>query len=119
MGALIWISQQGVNIVYAVIEDSGQQFRVSQGDVLNVDLRELPEDAKQIEFDRVLLVAGEDGTQVGTPLVQGAKVLGDIVDAEAKGPKVQHYYWRRRKASKRKVGHRQKYISVRIAAINV
>lgn len=105
--------------MYAVIEDSGQQFRVSQGDVLNVDLRELPEDAKQIEFDRVLLVSGEDGTQVGTPLVPGAKVLGDIVDAHAKGPKVRHYYWRRRKASKRKVGHRQKYISVRIASINL
>jgi len=81
--------------VYAVIEDSGSQFRVSEGDVLNVDLRELAEDTKEIEFDRVLLVSGE----------------------EVKGPKVHIYKLRRRKASRRKTGHRQKYVQVRVAKI--
>ncbi len=104
--------------MYAVIEDSGQQFRVSEGDELNVDLRELAEDATEIKFDRVLLVSGENGTQVGTPLVKNATVVADIIDPEAKGLKVYSYYWRRRKASKRKTGHRQKYISVRISKIN-
>ena len=103
--------------MYAVIEDSGQQFRVSEGDELNVDLRDLAENATEIEFDRVLLISGEDGTQVGTPLVKNAKVTAEIVDAEAKGQKIHSYYWRRRKASKRKTGHRQKYISVRISKI--
>ena len=104
--------------MYAVIEDSGQQFRVSEGDELNVDLRDLAENATEIEFDRVLLVSGEGGTQVGTPLVKNAKVLAEIVDPEVKGKKVYSYYWRRRKASKKKTGHRQKYISVRISKIN-
>ena len=81
--------------MYAVIEDSGSQFRVSEGDVLNVDLRELAEDTKEIEFDRVLLVSGE----------------------EVKGPKVHIYKLRRRKASRRKTGHRQKYVQVRVAKI--
>jgi len=103
--------------VYAVIEDSGQQFRVSEGDVLDVDLRELPADAKQMEFGRVLLVGGEGVLKVGAPLVEGAKVLADVVEAEAKGPKVHIYHWRRRKASRRKTGHRQKYIRVRVAKI--
>ena len=103
--------------MYAIIEDSGQQFRVSEGDLLNVDLRDLPEDASEIEFPSVLLVSGGDDVKVGTPLVEGAKVVGEIVDPEAKGPKVHIYHLRRRKASRRKTGHRQKYLSVRIKQI--
>ena len=103
-------------MVYAVIEDSGTQFRVSQGDVLNVDLRDVPEDASEIEFDRVLLVGGDD-VKVGTPLVKGAKVVAEILAAEAKGPKMHVYHWRRRKNSRRKIGHRQRYCQVRIKEI--
>ena len=103
--------------MYAVIEDSGQQFRVSEGDVLNVDLREMAEEATEIEFDRVLLVSGADDVKVGTPLVAGAKVVGEIVERLAKGPKVHIYHWRRRKDSRRKIGHRQKYVQVRITQI--
>ena len=65
--------------MYAVIEDSGQQFRVCEGDVLNVDLRDLAEDVGEIEFDRVLLVSGDGNVSVGTPVVAGAKVLAEIV----------------------------------------
>jgi len=103
--------------VYAVIEDSGQQFRVSEGDVLNVDLRQLPEDAKEIEFDRVLLVSDAGKVKVGTPLVEKAKVVAEIVSPLAKGPKLHVYRLRRRKASRRKTGHRQKYVTVRISRI--
>ncbi|MFP4054182.1 MAG: 50S ribosomal protein L21 [Phycisphaerae bacterium] len=103
--------------MYAVIEDSGQQFRVSEGDVLNVDIRDLADDASEIEFDRVLLVSGDDDVKVGTPLVEGAKVVAEILDPELKGKKVQSYYWRRRKASKKKVGHRQKYLKVKVSQI--
>jgi large subunit ribosomal protein L21 len=103
--------------VYAVIEDSGQQFRVSEGDVLNVDLRDLAEGAEEIEFDRVLLVSGDGDIRVGTPLVDGAKVIGEVVADEVKGPKLQVAQWRRRKGSRRKVGHRQRYLQVRITRI--
>ncbi|HUS92720.1 MAG TPA: 50S ribosomal protein L21 [Phycisphaerae bacterium] len=103
--------------MYAVIEDSGQQFRVSEGDVLNVDLRDLAEDVREIEFDRVLLISGEGDVKVGTPLVEGAKVVAEVVEPEVKGPKVHIYRWRRRKDSRRKTGHRQKYVQVRVARI--
>ncbi len=103
--------------MYAVIEDSGRQFRVNEGDVLDVDLRELDDDAKEITFDRVLLVSDEGDAKIGTPLVDGASVVGEILDEEVKGPKVHTYKWRRRKASKKKTGHRQKYIRVRISSI--
>ena len=103
--------------MYAIIEDSGQQFRVAEGDVLDVDLVDVADDGKNIEFDRVLLVGVEGDVKIGTPLVDGAKVLAEVVDAEAKGPKVHIYRWRRRKASRRKTGHRQKYTKVRITKI--
>ena len=103
--------------MYAIIEDSGQQFRVSEGDVVDVDLRELPDKATEVQFDRVLLISGDDSVKVGTPLVEGAKVTAAIVDPLAKGPKIHHYYWRRRKGSRRKTGHRQKYLRVKITGI--
>jgi large subunit ribosomal protein L21 len=74
--------------MYAIIEDSGQQFKVSEGDVLRVDLRDLAEDAKDIEFGRVLLLAEEGNVRVGRPLVDGAKVQAEILDPLAKGEKV-------------------------------
>ena len=104
--------------MYAVIEDSGQQFRVSEGDEFEVDLRELAEDAKDLKFERVLLVSDEKGTRVGTPFVIGATVEAEILDPFVKGEKVYHYHLRRRKASRRKTGHRQKYIRIRVTKIN-
>ena len=103
--------------MYAVIEDSGQQFRVSEGDVLNVDLRELAEGTKEIAFDRVLLVGDGGSVKVGTPLVEGAKVVADIIEPKVKGPKVFAVHFRRRKASRKKTGHRQKYTRVKITKI--
>ena len=103
--------------MYAVICTGGKQYRVAEGDVLRVDLREIAEGVKEIEFPRVLLVSGEGGVRVGQPLVDGAKVLAEVVNPIAKGEKVHIYYWRRRKHSRSKVGHRQKYVEVRISKI--
>ena len=103
--------------MYAIIEDSGSQFRVSEGDVLNVDLRELPEGSTTIEFGRVLLVSGENGVKVGAPLVDGAKVVAQIVDGLAAGPKLHHWYFNAKKHSRRKIGHRQHYVQVKISQI--
>jgi len=103
--------------VYAVIEDSGQQFRVSEGDVLDVDLRDLPAEASEVEFDRVLLTSDDNDVRVGTPLVEGAKVVAEVVEAQHKGPKLHIYHLRRRKNSRRKTGHRQRYLRVRVKQI--
>ena len=89
--------------MYAVIEDSGRQFRVSEGDVLTVDLRDLEDEVTSLVFDRVLLVADGDDVRLGTPLVDGASVAADVVNPEMKGKKVYSYKLRRRKASRRGV----------------
>jgi len=103
--------------VYAVIEDSGQQFRVQEGDVLDVDLRDLAEGQTEIEFDRVLLVSGEKKLSVGTPVVSGAKVVAEVVDPMVKGKKVYVSQFRRRKDSRRRIGHRQKFMQIRVKQI--
>ena len=105
--------------MYAVIEDSGQQFQVQEGDVLEVDLRDLAEDQTEIEFDRVLLVSGDGSVNVGTPVVAGAKVLAEIVAPLVKGEKVFISQFRRRKDSRRRIGHRQKFMQVRVKKIVV
>lgn len=78
---------------------------------------DLAEGVKQITFDRVLLVSGEGGVKVGTPLVDRAKVVAEIVEPQVKGEKIHIYKLRRRKAYRRKIGHRQKYLRVRVTEI--
>jgi len=101
--------------MYAIIEDSGTQFRVEEGQILKIDLREAAEGAK-VTFDRVLLVADEKGVRIGKPLVEGAKVTAEVL-GEMKGPKLEIVKVRRRKSSRRHTGHRQKYLKVRVTAI--
>jgi len=103
--------------MYAVIEDSGRQLKVSEGETLLVDLRDAaPGD--RVEFDRVLLWSGPDGCRVGTPYLPQARVLA-LVEAEVKGPKVVSFKYRRRENYRRKVGHRQRYLRVRVTEIVV
>ena len=101
--------------MYAIIEDSGQQFRVQEGDEIEVDTRQA-EPGSAITFDRVVLIGGGKETLVGKPHVEGANVAGEVL-GQTKGPKHEVYKFKRRKKSRRHVGHRQKFLSVRITKI--
>jgi large subunit ribosomal protein L21 len=101
--------------MYAIIEDSGAQFRVEKGQELDIDCRDAQQGAT-VTFDRVLLVADEKGIRVGRPVVEGAKVTAEVV-ADVKGPKVEIVKVRRRKSSRRHTGHRQPYLRVRVTEI--
>ena len=104
--------------MYAVIEDSGTQFKVAEGECVDVDLREAAV-GDVIEFDKVLFCSGENGTKIGAPYLADAKVRGAVED-EVKARKVISYKFRRRKAnSSKKIGHRQRYLRVRITEIVV
>src|SRR5690348_8963646 len=81
--------------MYAIIEDSGTQFKVTTGDTIRID-RKVGEGEKTVTFDRVLLVAGEGTPKVGAPLLGGATVTADVV-REVKGPKVDTIKHKRRK----------------------
>ena len=102
--------------MYAIIEEGGRQHKVTSGDTLQID-REVSPDDKTVTFDRVLLVGGEGEPRVGTPVVTGVTVTADVL-GPTKGPKVRSVKYKRRKGYHKTIGHRQKYVSVRVTAIN-
>ena len=102
--------------MYAIIEDSGTQFKVTTGDTIRID-RQVGDGDKTVTFDRVLFVGGEGEPKIGAPLVSGATVTAEVIGAE-KGPKIDTVKHKRRKGYYKKIGHRQKYTAVKISAIN-
>ena len=106
--------------MFAIIEESGSQRRVENGEEILIDLYEggAAEAGSTITFDRVLLVGGEGDARIGQPYVSGASVTGEIVDPVVKGDKLYIYKFRPKKGYKRKTGHRQRYTSVKITGIN-
>ena len=106
--------------MYAVIEDSGTQIRVAPGDVIDIDLRDLGAKKKKIKFDRVLVVGDDEGdsaASVGTPYVDGASVTAEVLE-EIKGQKIDVIKFKRRKGYRRKTGHRQRYLRIKIQKID-
>ena len=61
--------------MYAVIEHGSKQYKVSQGDIIDIELSEVSPNATTIELDRVLLVSDGENIKVGTPYLDGAKVI--------------------------------------------
>ncbi len=101
--------------MYAVIKTGGKQYRVSANDVLDIERLDGEAGAK-IEFSDVLMVGEGESVKVGAPLVDGAKVTGEIVEPK-RGQKIIIFKKRRRKNSRRKNGHRQDLTKVRITDI--
>ena len=102
--------------MYAIFRDGGRQYRVQEGEILFVDLRN-EEPGSTIQFPEVLAIESGPGDFVcGTPLVDGAQVEAEVL-GEAKGPKVIFHRFRKRKNSHSRRGHRQRYTKVRIGKI--
>ena len=100
--------------MYAVIVSGGKQYRVSQGDVIYVEKLDQEVDST-VSFD-VLMMGNDEGVQVGTPVLEGAKVVGKVV-AQVKGEKTMIYKYKSKKNYHRRAGHRQTYTKVEITAI--
>ncbi|MEM9109457.1 MAG: 50S ribosomal protein L21 [Planctomycetota bacterium] len=102
--------------MYAVIEDSGTQIKVSEGDIIKIDTRELAEDADTLTFDKVMLVGGEGEAKIGAPYVTGATVEADILE-EGRDDKIDIWKKKRRKGYVRHKGHRQGFVRVKVTGI--
>ena len=101
--------------MYAVIKTGGKQYRVEQGATIRVE--KLPGDkGSKVEISDVLLVGDGETVKVGKPTIPGAKVSGEIV-AQELGEKLLVFKFRRRKAYRRKNGHRQQYTALKITEI--
>ena len=105
--------------MYAIIRSGGKQYRVTEGDRLQVERDVLGSaDQDKVTFSEVLLVGG-DQPKVGNPTVQGASVVATVV-GETRGDKIIVFKRKRRKNhTKRKHGHRQDVVEVRIDSINL
>jgi large subunit ribosomal protein L21 len=104
------------NTIYAVVETGGKQYRVSPGQVIEVE-RLAVEPGAKVELDRVLLVASDEKVLVGNPHVKGAKVLAEAVD-EVRGDKVIVFHFKPKVRIRRKRGHRQYHTRLAIKEIH-
>lgn len=100
--------------MYAIIETGGKQYRVEEGDVIDVELLKA-ESGSEVTFKALFLNTGK-AIKVGKPNVDGCEVVGEAVQ-EVKGPKVVNFKYKKRKNYRRKVGHRQKYSRIKIKSI--
>ncbi|GAB4288747.1 MAG: 50S ribosomal protein L21 [Myxococcota bacterium] len=103
--------------MYAVIRTGGKQYKVSEGDVIRVESLGA-EEGKEVIFEEVLLVSGEDKMFKGTPLVENAKVSGKVLKT-GRGEKVIVFHRLRRKGFHKKQGHRQEFTEVKIEKIKI
>jgi large subunit ribosomal protein L21 len=101
--------------MYAIIATDGRQYKVEEGQEIQVDLREA-KDGEKVTFDRVLLVSDGGSVKVGQPTVAGASVTAEVLGQEM-GDKIYVQKIRRRKNYRRRTGHRQMYTRVRIDSI--
>ncbi|MEM1331104.1 MAG: 50S ribosomal protein L21 [Planctomycetota bacterium] len=107
--------------MYAIIEESGGQRRVSADETILIDLLNGGESkqGESITFDKVLVVGETGGSaKIGTPYVDGASVTAEIVEPAVKGEKLYIYKFKPKTGYRRKTGHRQRYTAVKITGIS-
>ena len=101
--------------MYAIIATGGKQYKVSEGDIINVEKLGV-EAGETVTFDQVLAVSDNE-MKVGNPLVEGATVTASVVE-NGRGKKVIVYKYKRKSGYHKKNGHRQQYTQVKIEKIN-
>jgi large subunit ribosomal protein L21 len=103
--------------MYAIFRALGKQFRAEKGQTIRLPLMEANPGDKVV-FDEVLLSSDGDTIRAGTPLVNGASVVAEVV-GDGKEKKIYVFKFKRRKNYRRKTGHRQKFTEVRITDVTV
>ena len=103
--------------MYAIVEINGQQFKVEQGKKLFINHIRESEEGQTVEFNKVLLIDNEGVVTVGTPTIEGAKVVVEVVNPLVKGEKVIVFKMKRRKDYRKKNGHRQQFTEVKVKSV--
>ncbi|QEY33961.1 50S ribosomal protein L21 [Caproiciproducens galactitolivorans] len=101
--------------MFAVIETGGKQYKVQNDDVIYIE-KLAAEENSTVDF-KVIALDGDDGLKIGTPYIDGAKVIGKVLK-NGKAKKITVFTYKPKKGQKRKMGHRQPYTKVQITAIN-
>ena len=100
--------------MYAIVEINGQQFKVEEGKKLFVNHIQNAESGQAVEFEKVLLVDNESQVTIGAPVVEGAKVVCEVVSPLVKGDKVLVFHKKRRKGYRKLNGYRHQYTELTI-----
>jgi large subunit ribosomal protein L21 len=106
--------------MYAIIDESGSQRKVTEGEVILVDLLDegQAQAGKKITFGNVLVVGEVGGSaKVGAPFVSGASVTAEVVEPVVKGDKLHIQHFQAKKTWQKKTGHRQQYTKVKVTGI--
>jgi len=103
--------------MYAIIQDGGRQYKVTQGQELTIDYRDVPS-GESISFEKVVAYSDGSSLRLGEPTLTGASVTAKVLGV-AQGPKLVIQKFRRRKTLRRRTGHRQLFTMVRIDKIGV
>ena len=101
---------------YAVIQTGGKQYKVKSGEILKIEKLPGSKDNTKIEFNEILAYGDNKIIEIGSPIVQGAKVEANLIK-NSKNRTVLIFKKRRRQNSRRKNGHRQEYSMIRINKI--
>ncbi len=101
---------------FAVIKTGGKQYKVAEGDVLKIEKLPLAK-GEAVTFDQVLLTSDDDTVKIGTPLVAGAKVVGEVLD-QNRAKKVVILKYKAKTRYRVKRGHRQPFSSVKITKLD-
>ncbi|MBN1809825.1 MAG: 50S ribosomal protein L21 [Planctomycetes bacterium] len=102
---------------YAVIKADGREYKVAEGDLLDLDFRRNAAEGDKISFSDVLMTSSDGKVRVGAPTVKGAGVEAEVVSPLKKGPKLIGMKRVLRNSIRFKQGHRQKYTTVRITSV--
>ncbi len=101
--------------MYAIIIDGGRQYKVAEGQELEIDYRDIAS-GEPVHFERVVAYSDGNELQLGKPAISGAKVTATVTGV-GRGPKLVVQKFRRRKTFRRKTGHRQLFTKVQIESI--
>ena len=103
--------------MYAIVEISGKQYKVQEGDIVFVDRIESAEEGQELIFDKVLFVSDGKKVTVGTDTVKGATVKASVV-GHGKAKKIIVFKYKAKKNYRRTQGHRQPYTKIQIEKIS-
>lgn len=101
--------------MYAIFSDGGHQYKAEVGKELYVDVRDI-EPGTDLVLDKILAASDGENIKIGQPYLEGAKVVAEVM-CKAKGPKLVVRWFRRRKTYRKKNGHRQTYIKIKVKEI--
>jgi len=102
--------------MYAIVEINGFQFRAEKDAILRVPLLNTATPGQALEFDQVLMIRKEEEILFGKPVVEGAKILAEVIE-HGKGKKLIIFHMKRRKGYRVKKGYREQYTNIKVTDI--